>query len=111
MSVGGIAYTGKETWIGGLDGVPISRIQAWLGQVWQSLVTCLTGAGIDVPEDLMASRVEGDDELPWPAERLRYHWSIPKVDEQDWPRERMPPEVADLVAARFASLRSRDQLD
>lgn len=111
VSVGGIAYTNKEIWIGGLDGVPISRIQAWLRRVWQSLVTCLTGAGIDVPEDLMASRVEGDDELPWPAERLRYHWSIPKVDEEDWPRKRMPPEVADLLAARFASLRSRDHLE
>ncbi len=111
VSVGGIAYTNKEIWIGGLDGVPISRIQAWLQRVWQSLVMCLTGAGIDVPEDLMASRVEGDDELRWPAERLRYRWSIRKVDEEDWPRERMPPEVADLLAARFASLRSRDHLD
>lgn len=111
VSVSGIAYTNKEISIGGLDGVPISRIQAWLQRVRQSLVTCLTGAGVDVPEDLMASRVEGDDELPWPAERLRYHWSIPKVDEEDWPRTRMPPEVADLLAARFASLRSRDHLD
>jgi hypothetical protein len=109
--VGGIAYTNKEIWIGGLDGVPISRIQAWLWRVWQALVTCLAGASVDVPEDLMASRVEGDDELPWPAERLRYYWSIPKVDEKDWPRERMPPEVADLLARGFASLRSRDHLD
>jgi hypothetical protein len=111
VSVGGIAYTNKEIWIGGLDGVPISRIQAWLRRVWQSLLTCLTGAGIDVPEDLMASRVKGDDELPWPAERLRYHWSISKVDEEDWPRKRVPPDVADILAARFASLRSRDDLD
>jgi hypothetical protein len=111
VSAGGIAYTNKEIWIGGLEGVPISRIQAWLWRVWESLVTCLTGVGIDVPEDLMASRVEGDDELPWPRERLRYHWSIPKVDEADWPRERMPPEVTNLLAARFASLRSRDHLD
>jgi hypothetical protein len=98
-------------WIGGLDGVPISRIQAWLWRVWRSLVNCLTSAGIDIPEDLMASLVEGDDELPWPTERLRYHWSIPKLAEEDWPRERMPPEVADLLAERFASLRSRDHLD
>jgi hypothetical protein len=111
VSVSAIAYTGKEIWIGGLDGVPISRIQAWLGRVRQSLITCLAGAGIDVPDDLMASRAEDDDELPWPAERLCYHWSIPKVREQDWPRERMPPEIADLLAARFASLRSRDHLD
>ena len=55
------------------------------GRVWQALVTCLTDAGIAVPEDLMTSRVEGDDELPWPAERLGYHWSIPKVAEEDWP--------------------------
>jgi hypothetical protein len=91
VSVGGIAYTNKEIWIGGGDGVPISRILAWLGRVWQALVTCLTDAGIAVPEDLMTSRVEGDDELPWPAERLGYHWSIPKVAEEDWPREEMPP--------------------
>jgi len=111
VSFGGIAYTNKEIWIGGVDGVPISRILAWLGRVWQSLVACLTDAGVAVPEDLMASRVEGDDELPWPAERLRYHWSIPKVAEEDWPREQTPPEVADLLATRFASLRSRDHLD
>jgi hypothetical protein len=79
--------------------------------VWQLLVTCLTEIGIDVPEDLMASRLEGDDELAWPAERLRYHWSIPKVDEENWPREQMPPEVAELLAAKFASLRSRDPVD
>jgi hypothetical protein len=66
---------------------------------------------MDVPEDLMASRVEGDDDLPWPAERLRYHWSILKADEEDRPREQMPPQVADLLAKRFASLRSRDHLD
>jgi hypothetical protein len=111
FSVGGIAYTNKEIWIGGLDGIPISRIQAWLRRVWQSLVTCLTEIGIDVPEDLMASRLEGDDELAWPAERLRYHWSIPKVDEENWRREQMPPEVAELLAAKFASLRSRDPVD
>jgi hypothetical protein len=111
VSVGEIVCTNKEIWIGGLDGVPISRILAWLGRVWRSLVTCLSDAGIAVPEDLMASRVEGDDELPWPAERLRYHWSIPKVAEEEWPREPMPPEVADLLATRFASLRSRDHLD
>jgi hypothetical protein len=111
VRIGGITYTNKEIWIGGLDGVPISRIQAWLVRVWQSLVTCLTGLGIGVPEDLMASRVEGDDELPCPTQRLHYHWSIPKVDEEDWPHEQMTPEVADLLAARFASLRSRDHLD
>ena len=31
VSVGGIAYANKEIWIGGGDGVPISRILAWLG--------------------------------------------------------------------------------
>ena len=106
VNVGGIAYSSKEIWIGASTG-----IQAWLGRVRQSLVTCLTSAGIDVPENLMASQVEGDDELPWPAQRLRYHWSIPKVDEEDWPRKRMPPQVADLLATRFASLRSQDHLD
>jgi hypothetical protein len=111
FSVGGIAYTNKEIWIGGLDGVPISRIRAWLRRMWHSLVTCLTEIGIDVPEDLMASRIEGDDGLPWPAERLRYHWSIPKVHEENWPREQMPPEVAELLAAKFALLRSRDPVD
>lgn len=111
VSVGGIAYTSKEIWLGGTDGVPTSRIRAWLRRVWQSLVMCLTEAGVDVPEDLQASRVEGDDELAWPAERLWYHWSIPKVDEKDWPRERIPPEMAELLAARFAALRARDHLD
>ena len=42
---------------------------------------------------LIASRVEGDDELPWPAERLLHNWPIPKVDEEYWSREQMPREV------------------
>jgi hypothetical protein len=40
-----------------------------------------------------------------------YHWSIPKHAEEDWSREKFPPEVADLLAERFASLRARDHLD
>lgn len=36
VSVSGIAYTSKEIWIGGLSGVPISRIEAWLGRVRQA---------------------------------------------------------------------------
>lgn len=93
IEVDGIAYTNKELWIGGLHGVPVSRIRAWLEEVWIALVAVLAEAGVDVPDDLLASRVEGDEELGWPPERLRHHWSIPLVEERDWPRESIPAEL------------------
>ena len=34
-----IAFTGKESWIGGGDGVPLSRIRAWAIRVWKALLT------------------------------------------------------------------------
>lgn len=81
---------GKEIWIGGDHGVPLSRITAWLWRVWRALVACLADAGIEVPDDLDQSRFEGDDDLPWPVERLHFHWSLPRVEEPDRPREPMP---------------------
>jgi len=106
-----IAYTSKEIWIGGIDGIPLSRIQAWLARVEVALIRCLQGAGIKVPSELTASRIEGDDALAWPPERLRYHWSIPRLPEAEWPRQEMPAEVADLLAQRSADLRARDPKD
>jgi hypothetical protein len=49
----------------------------------------------------MTSRVPGDDDLPWPKERLRYPWSIPHLPEKEWPREEMPEEVARLLGGRL----------
>jgi hypothetical protein len=111
ISLDGIAFTNKEIWLGGEDGVPVSRIRAWLGRVRTALVAALADAGIVVPDDLLASAIEGDDALPWPTERLRYHWSIPQVPEQQWPRERMPTNVAARIAELFARLRARDPED
>jgi len=111
IDMGGIAFTNKEIWLGGSEGIPISRIQAWLRRVWQALVESLAGAGVEVPDDLMASRIERDDDLPWPPERLRYHWSIACAEELDWPRERMPEGVADALALIFARRRARDHSD
>jgi hypothetical protein len=111
ISPEGIAFTNKEIWIGGEKGIPVSRIRAWLGRVRTALVTALADVGIAVPDGILASAIEGDDDLPWPPERLRYHWSIPQVSEQEWPRERMPTEVADLLAEKFARLRTRDPED
>lgn len=111
VQIGGIAYTNKEVWIGGLDGVPLSRITAWLYRVWSALVTCLAGSGIEVPEDLSTSRIEGDDNLPWPPERLHFHWSLPTVEEEHWPREKMPPEVGEMLQQIFARRRARDYTD
>ncbi len=51
IAVGGIAFTGKEIWIGGDRGVPLSRITAWLWRMWHALVACLADAGVQVPED------------------------------------------------------------
>ena len=59
----------------------------------------------------MASRVPGDDDLIWPKERLRYHWSIPRLPEKEWPREDMPEEIAEVLAEKFARLRQRDSTD
>lgn len=108
VSLNEIAFTNREIWIGGEEGLPVSRIRAWLGRVRTALVSALADVGVVVPEDLLASAIEADDELPWPPERLRYHWSIPQVPEQEWPRERMPTEVAELLAEKFGRLRARD---
>lgn len=88
------ATKGEETWIGGLHGVPLSRVRAWLERVWIAFCASLRTSGVDVPHDLMRSRVQGDDDLEWPAERLRYHWSIPQLPEQKWPREETLEPIA-----------------
>ena len=46
-----------------------------------------------------------------PKERLRDHWSIPRLPEEEWPREQMPAEIARLLARRSARLRERDPKD
>ncbi|KGM09345.1 hypothetical protein [Cellulomonas bogoriensis] len=108
---GTFAVSSKETWLGGIHGVPVSRLRAWLERVWSALTEHLEAAGRQVPRDLMASHVLGDDDLAWPPERLRYHWSIPQVEEQEWPRQELPEENAALLDERFLNLRSRDWMD
>lgn len=110
IEVSRIAFTNKEIWIGGTDGVPLSRITAWLLRVRRALEVCLADAGIEVP-DPRTSQTEGDDDLPWPPERLHFHWSIPRVEEQDWPRHEMPEDVAEAMALIFARRRARDHTD
>ena len=80
---GGIAYTTSEVWIGGEDGVPLSRIRAWAIRVWKALDDALREAGIEPERDLNASVVEGDDDLAWPGQRLRYSWTIPQLPEEE----------------------------
>lgn len=111
IAIGGIAYTGKDIWIGGDRGVPLSRITAWLWRVWHALVACLADADIEVPENLSSSRVKGDDDLSWPAERLHFHWSLPWVEEKDWPREPVSEGMLEALAVLFANRRARDPLD
>jgi hypothetical protein len=110
VDAGQIAFTNKEIWIGGEHGVPLSRITAWLLRVQRALLACLANAGIEAP-DPRASQIEDDDDLPWPPERLRFHWSIPRVEEQDWPRRKMPDDVAEALALIFARRRARDHTD
>jgi hypothetical protein len=110
IAVGGVAFTGKEIWIGGDTGVPLSRITAWLWRVWRALVACLEDAGIGVPDDLNESRFEGDDDLPWPTERLHFHWSLPRLEERDWPREPVPEGMLEALAMLFVNRRRRDPL-
>jgi len=105
------AYTNKEIWFGGLSGVPLSRVRAWLHRVRVALVAALEAAGVEVPHDLLASAVEGDDELPWPPERIHYGYWIPHVEEPEWPRRDAPEGVAELMAERFRRLRARDSMD
>ena len=111
IAVGGVALVGKEPWIGGDQGVPLSRITAWLWRVHKALVESLAEVGVEVPEDFAASRFEGDDDLAWPPERLRFHWSIPRVEEPDWPREQAPEGVLEAMAMLFVNKRRRDPLD
>lgn len=106
-----VSYTNKEVLLGGSDGVPLSRIKAWLYRVETALRNCLSQEGAEVPDKWMASRTPGDVDLPWPNERLRYHWSIPHLPEGEWPREEMPEEVGRLFAERFVRLRARDRED
>lgn len=110
IELGRIAFTNKEIWIGGTDGVPLSRITAWLLRVQRALEACLSDAGILVPNP-SSSLIDGDDDLPWPPERLHFHWSIPRVEEQNWPRDEMPEEVAQAMALIFARRRARDHTD
>jgi hypothetical protein len=107
--VEGVCFTNKEIWIGGK--VPLSRIRAWLPRVRHAIISSLESAGESVLDD-MASLVAGDDALSWPPDRLRYrYWSLPVVDEKDWPTTEMPPEVAHLIQERLRRLRERDVAD
>ncbi|WP_143253937.1 hypothetical protein [Amycolatopsis keratiniphila] len=107
--VHGITFTNKEIWIGGR--VPLSRIRAWLPRVHHALVLSIESIGESVLDD-MASLITGDDTLSWPPDRLRYrYWSLPVVDEKDWPTTEMPPEMAHLIQERFRNLRERDVAD
>ena len=109
VSVDGIMFTNKEIWIGGK--VPLSRIRAWLARAHQDFVVALESAGVIAPGDF-ASLVEGDDSLAWPPDRHRYrYWSLPIVDEKDWPTKEMPAELARLFRERFRRLRERDVAD
>jgi hypothetical protein len=107
----GIAFTGKETWIGGVDGVPLSRIRAWAMRVWKALAEALQESGREPSTDLHRSVVEGDGDLSWPAERLRYGWRIPHISEDEWPTQPMPDDIADLLIRKFQRLRGRDPND
>lgn len=105
-------YTNKEIWIGGgKSGVPLSRVVAWAARVEVELREVLAGIGVEIPDELGASRVEGDDALPWPATRLRFGWWLPIAGEFQWPQNDPPEGVAGLIAERFANLRARDDSD
>ena len=79
--------------------------------MWHALVGCLADAGVEVPDDLSSSRFEGDDDLPWPLERLHFHWSLPRVEEKEWPREPVPDGMLEALAVLFTNRRARDPLD
>lgn len=81
-------HTNKEIWIGGEGGPALSHIHDWLIETRAAFTEAFAGVGETVA-DLDAS-FEGDDDLPWPVERLRYHWSIPAIELEDWPAGRLP---------------------
>nr|WP_173160670.1 hypothetical protein [Arthrobacter sp. 68b] len=58
----------NEVW---LSGIPLTRIEVWLIDVRQCLERALRAKGEQVLS-IMESYVDGDDETPWPEERLRY---------------------------------------
>ena len=86
----------------------MSRITAWSYRVEQALRDRL---GDEVPEDWLASRAPDDDDLPWPVERVRYHWSTPRLSEQEWPRHEMPDDVAEAFVELLTRRRARDPKD
>jgi hypothetical protein len=106
-----VAFTNKEIWIGGETGVPLSRVQAWAARVSEALSQALGGVATAVQVNPLASRVEGDDELPWPEGRLWYGWWLPTLDVSDWPAEEAPQELVETFAAVFARRRLRDPRD
>lgn len=96
MSATAFSYTSKEIWLG--NAIPLSRVIAWLMRVADTLAAALATADITVPDDL-TSMAEGDDELPWPSDRLRYrYWALPLAEKNDWPTEDLPDDVAEALA-------------
>jgi len=108
---GVLAYTKDEVWIGGERGVPLSRVLAWAVRTQAAFRDALRTLDIAAPTDLLASRVAGDDELPWPSDRLHYGWWLPAPDESEWPTGGLPDELADLLSERFRRLREMDSQD
>jgi hypothetical protein len=106
-----VAFTNKEIWIGGASGVPLSRVEAWAARVANVLSEALGGAATTAQANPLGSRVEGDDELPWPAGRLWYGWWLPTIEETAWPTTEAPTEVADAMGVMFALRRRRDPRD
>ncbi|GAA4409868.1 hypothetical protein ACFQV2_31545 [Actinokineospora soli] len=109
VSATSYTYNTKEIWIG--NAIPLSRVIAWLARVQSALVEALSTAGISVPDDLV-SMVEGDDELPWPHDRLRFrYWALPLAEKKDWPTEGLPDDAAELLGQLFLNRRRRDHAD
>lgn len=93
-------FASNQAWIGGgKDAIPLARIHDWLERSRETLVAALTGAGHDVPDET-ESNYAGDDELGWPPERLRYHWTLPHIEIEEWDGARFPPGAAKWSARK-----------
>lgn len=107
-AIGQISATNKEVFV---SDVPLSRVIAWLARVNQALRQAIEDAGEHVPAD-DASVVEKDDDLAWPPERRRERlWQVPQLDMAEWPTEKVPEEIAELLQRRFQNLRERDGVE
>lgn len=89
VEVGLTAYTGKEVWIGGFEGVTINDLCQWAESARDLLQAALASlTGDSAPEAL--DGLDTDSlELPFPPERVFWSWQVGSEHASAWPSNRL----------------------